>query len=61
MCRLENERLGSSKSFLKVWEYRAEKGRGIFLKLYQFFTRTGIADSILTEWPEDKRSHVAKQ
>lgn len=42
--RLENERLRSSNSFLKVWECRPEKGREIFLKLYQCFTRTRIAD-----------------
>lgn len=41
--RSENERLRGSKSFLKVWEYRPEKGREIFLKLYQCFTRTRIA------------------
>lgn len=41
--RLENETLVGSKSFLKVWEYRPEKGREIFLKLYQCFTWTRIA------------------
>lgn len=59
--RLENERLRGSNSFRKVWEYRPEKGREIFLKLYQCFTRIRIADSVLTEQSEDKCGCVAKR
>jgi len=58
--RLENERFRGSYSFLKVWEYKPGKGREIFLKLYQCFTRTRIADSVLTERSEDKCGQVAK-
>lgn len=59
--RLENERFRGSNSFLKVWEYRPEKGREIFLKLYQCFTRTRIADRVYwEERSEDQCGHVAK-
>lgn len=60
--RLENERLRGSSSFLKVWEYRPEKGREIFLKLYQCFTWTRIADRVYwEECSEDKCGHVVKR
>lgn len=55
--RLENERLRGSNSFLKVWEYRPEKGREIFLKLYQCFTQTRIADRAY--WQSGLRINVA--
>lgn len=55
--RLENERLVGSKSFLKVWECRPEKGRGIFLKLYQCFTWTRIAGRAY--WQSGLRISVA--
>lgn len=55
--RLENERLVGSKSFLKVWECRPEKGREIFLKVYQCFTWTRIAGR--EYWQSDLRISVA--
>lgn len=55
--RLENERLRGSNSFRKVWEYGPEKGREIFLKLYQCFTRIRIADRAY--WQSSLRINVA--
>lgn len=55
--RLENERSVGSKSFLKVWECRPEKGREIFLKLYQCFTQTRIAGRAY--WQSGLRISVA--
>lgn len=57
--RLENEMLVSSKSFLKVWEYRPEKG-SLFEAVSVLFMDKNSRQRVLTEWSEGKCCCIAK-